>query len=76
VKAKNLKSKVKKLKATHAEEAEIIKASHRESLMIKDNEIANLRALSEKTSAQSKLTDKVIVQVKASPGEKDQLSQT
>ena len=45
VKAKNLKSKVKTLKAKHAEETELLKASHCDSLMIKDNEIANLRAL-------------------------------
>ena len=49
LKAKNLKSKVKALKAKHAEETEILRASHRESLMIKDSEIANLRTLYEKT---------------------------
>lgn len=46
VKAKNLKNKVKILKATHAEETEILKASYHESLTIKDCEIANLRKTS------------------------------
>ena len=76
VKAKNLKSKVKTLKTTHAEEVEILKASHRESLTIKDNEICNLRAFYEKTSAQFEPEDKVTEQLEASLGEKDPLSQT
>ena len=76
VKAKNLKSKVKTLKTTHAEEVEILKASHRESLTIKDSEITNLRAFYENASAQFKLADKVIDQFEASLGQKDLLSQT
>ena len=76
VKTKKLKSKVKTLKTTHAEEVEILKASHRESLTIKDNEITNLRAFYENTSAQFKLADKAIDQFEASLGQKDLLSQT